>query len=386
VEGFRKDVRIINTSLLGIDWYIDQLNYKINDADAVPMVWKKDDYIGDHHNYIGYSKNPQLPADKYFNLTDICNFMNSKDPANMGQRGDESMNYMPSRNFFVQSISKDEAISRGWISPADSAHVNTEMKFVYPKTTAFKGDLAILNIIAAVASDGWKRPLYFDAGLRQGDYAGVGDYMHMEGLVYHLLPFKFTDAQKVNTSLLGSINTVKSYDLFMNTFLWGGGERNDVYFDEPNRHEFVTYRMDAGFLANQLSAEGHKDKAVQVLDKVMAGVTEHSYYYDYTAYFIASAYYRAGAFKKADDLTFKIVRNAEDAINWVVSLPEDSKNAMGDDVRQQFQIMQSLSSTAYQSGDTMTAKNIYEKMQMMAPKVKEMLNVRQGAGGAGEEE
>jgi transmembrane protein TMEM260 (protein O-mannosyltransferase) len=386
VEGFRKDVRIINTSLLGIDWYIDQLNYRINDADAVPMVWKKDDYVGDHHNYIGYSKNPQLPENKFFNLTDICNFMDSHDPANMGHRGDEDLNYMPSRNFFVPSLSKEELIKRGLISAADTARVNSEMKFVYPKTTAFKGDLAILNIIAGVANEGWKRPLYFDAGLRQGDYAGTGDYMHMEGLVYHLMPFKYNDAQKVNSSLLGSINTEKSYNLFMNTFLWGGADRNDVYYDEPNRHEFVTYRMDAGFLANQLAAEGQKDKAVQVLDKVMTGITEHSYYYDYTAYFIASAYYRAGAMKKANDLSQKIVRNAEDAVNWVAGLPEDSRNAMGDEVRQQFQIMQSLSSTAYQTGDTVYAKNIYEKMQMLAPKVKDMLNVRQAPGSGGEEE
>ncbi len=380
VEGFRRDVRVINTSLLGIDWYVDQLNYRVNDADAVPMIWKKDDYIGDHHNYIGYSKNPQLPADKYFNLTDICNFMISKDPANMGSRGDEMMNYMPSKNFFVPSLSKEELIKRGLISAADTAHITTEMKFVYPKTTAFKNDLAILNIIAAVANEGWKRPLYFDAGLRQGDYGGTGEYMHMEGLVYHLMPFKYTDNQKVNPQLLGSINTDKSYDMFVNKFLWGGAERNDVYFDEPNRHEFVTYRMDAGFLANQLSAEGKKDKAIQVLDKVIAGITEHSYSYDYTAYFIASAYYRAGAVAKANAIARKIIKNAEDDIAWVASLPEDSKVALGDDVRQQFQIMQSLSSTAYQSGDTVTAKQIYEKMQTIGPSVKELLNQRAGPG------
>jgi tetratricopeptide (TPR) repeat protein len=383
VEGFRKDVRIINTSLLGIDWYIDQLNYRINDADAVPMVWKKDDYIGDHHNYIVYSKNPQLPADKFFNLTDICNFMNSKDPANMGSRGDEAMNYMPARNFFVPSLSKEELVKRGMVNVADTAKIITDMKFVYPKTTAFKNDLAILNIIAAVANEGWKRPLYFDAGLRQGDYGGTGDYMHMEGLVYHLMPYKI-DAPKVNPQLLGSINSDKSYDMFVNKFLWGGAERNDVYFDEPNRHEFVTYRMDAGFLANQLTAEGKKDKAIQVLDKVMSGITEHSYAYDYTAYFIASAYYRAGAVDKANALAKKIIRNAEDDIAWVSSLPEGSKSAMGDDVRQQFQIMQSLSSTAYQVGDTVTAKQIYERMQMIAPGVKDLLNQKAGPGDVDE--
>ena len=32
VEGVRPDIRIINNSLLGIDWYINQLRYKVNEA------------------------------------------------------------------------------------------------------------------------------------------------------------------------------------------------------------------------------------------------------------------------------------------------------------------------------------------------------------------
>ncbi|HYM94557.1 MAG TPA: DUF2723 domain-containing protein, partial [Chitinophagaceae bacterium] len=35
VEGVRPDIRIINNSLLGIDWYINQLRFKVNDADSV---------------------------------------------------------------------------------------------------------------------------------------------------------------------------------------------------------------------------------------------------------------------------------------------------------------------------------------------------------------
>ena len=386
VEGYRKDVRVINTSLLGIDWYIDQLNYRVNDADAVPMVWTKKDYIGDHHNYISYIKNPQIPDDKFFNLLDICNFMNSDDPANKGQRGSEAVNYIPSKNFFVQSLSKDELVAKGMVPAADTSRIITDMKFAYPKTMAYKSDLAVLNIIAAVAREGWNRPLYFDAGLRQGDYGGTGDFLHMEGNVYRLMPYRYADAPKINTQVLGIINTEKSYDLYVNKFIWGGGERNDVYFDEPNRHEFLTYRFDASFIANQLIAEGKKDKAIQVLDKVMSGITEHSYAYDYTAYFIAAGYYHAGAIAKANALADKIVRNAADDVNWVASLNEDGRASLADDVKQQFQIMQSLSSTAYQVGDTVTAKKIYEKMQALGPKVKELLQTSKGAPAGGEEQ
>jgi hypothetical protein len=381
VEGFRRDVRIINTSLLGIGWYIDQLNYRTNDADAVPMMWKKEQYIGDRRNYVGYFENPalKLPADRYFNLVDICNFINSEDPDKKAQsRSGELLNYMPTKNFFCPSITKDQIVQMGLAKVEDTAKINTEMKFTFPKNNANKSDLAIMNIIAAIAKDGWKRPLYFDAGLRQGDYGGTGDYMHMEGLVYRLMPFKYTDSMKVNAQVLGSINTAKSYDLFVNKFTWGGAERNDVYFDEPNRHEFVSYRMDASFLANQLSTEGKKEMAEKVLDRVMNGITEHSYPYDYTGYFIASAYYRAGANKKATDLSMKIVRNCEDEINWVASLSDDRKASMASEVQQQFQIMSSLGQMAQQAGDSVTANKMMGKMQALLPKVRPLLETRQG--------
>ena len=384
VEGFRKDVRIINTSLLGIDWYVDQLNYKINDADAVPMMWKKGQYLGDRQNFMQYFDNPAIPVPKnqYVNLIEICDFMNSDDQNMKVQTRNGFMNYMPTRNFYVPTPNKEELVKKGLVSAADTAHIISEMKFVYPKETAYKSDLAILNILAAVAKEGWTRPLYFDAGLRQGDYGGTGDYLRLEGTVYRLLPYKFNDSIKVRQQILGTVNTEKSYNLFMN-YKYGGGERNDVYFDEPNRHEFVTLRMDASSIANVLSAEGKKDKAISLLDKVQKGITEHSYYYDYTAYFIAAAYYQAGAIDKGQALSKKIIKNSEDDLNWIGSLG-DSKEAMGFDVKQQFQVMQSLAQIAYVSGDTSYAKSIIVKMRGLEPKVKELLNQKNGP--AGEEE
>lgn len=388
IEGYRRDVRVINTSLLGIDWYIDQLNYKINDADAVPMAWKKWDYMGDKHNIIAYYDNPALkiPSDRYFNIADLCKFMNSNDAdKQVSNRGGEMMNYMPTKKFFAAAPSKEQLVQMGLVKAEDTARISGEMKWDFPKNSAYKSDLAILNIIAGVASEGWKRPLYFDAGLRQGDYGGTGDYLHMEGLVYRLMPFKYNDSIKVNQQVLGTINTTKGYDLFMK-FTYGGGERNDVYFDEPNRHEFVTYRMDASFLANQLAAEGKKDKAVQVLDKVMSGITEHSYPYDYTAYFVASSYYRAGAKDKGAALSKKIVRNAEENVNWISTLSGDMRTSMTGDAQQQFQIMQSIGQVAYQSGDTATAQQIIGKLQVLGAKVKDLISTRQPQGGGGEEE
>ena len=54
VEGVRPDIRIINNSLLGIDWYINQLRYKVNNADSVDVIWSPEQIEGSNREYMMY--------------------------------------------------------------------------------------------------------------------------------------------------------------------------------------------------------------------------------------------------------------------------------------------------------------------------------------------
>jgi len=249
------------------------------------------------------------------------------------------------------------------------------MKFTFPKDVAYKDDIATLNIIAAVAKQGWKRPLYFDGGLPGDNYIGLGDYMKLEGVVYRLLPYKKNDSVKTpQGGDIGSVNLDKSYDLFMNKYIWGGADRNDVYFDEKNRIMFAAYRLNSARIANELTAVGRKADAVKLLDKVVNGITERSYFYDYIVYYMAAAYYNAGDMKGAHNLTSKLVRNSEDDINWITTLSDSRKDGEAQDAQRDLAIINMLGNTAQSAGDTTTARDLNKKLQMLLQKVGPLVN------------
>src|SRR5205823_9433592 len=52
VEGIRPDIRVINTSLLGIDWYVNELRRKVNESDPINVLWNEDQIRG--LSYIEY--------------------------------------------------------------------------------------------------------------------------------------------------------------------------------------------------------------------------------------------------------------------------------------------------------------------------------------------
>src|SRR5215210_1708033 len=189
VEGIRPDIRVINYSLLGIDWYINQLRYKVNKSDAIDVIWTADQIQGRKRDYIRYNDKSGLPANQYFDLYDLMkNYVGSDDPSKMmSTGGNEMINTFPVKKVSVP-VDVKLVKQNGTVNLTDS--VATEVRFEIPKNTMMKNDLAVLNVIAAAK---WKRPIYFTSAF---DELGFGQYLRKDGLSYRLIPVA---GQQINT-------------------------------------------------------------------------------------------------------------------------------------------------------------------------------------------
>jgi hypothetical protein len=358
IEGVRTDIRIINLSLLGIDWYIDQLNYKTNDADAVAMRWTPEKYRGRNRNYLQVAENKAISQGKPVNLNDLLDFMNSDEPGAKTQGNDGvPVNYVPTRNVFM--------------TKGGAGDTSGLIQFQLPGDMLLKNDLGILNILA---SNYGKRPIYFSNTVDPKHYEGLFAYVMQEGLVYKLTN-KFTPGVQNNTAR-PPFNTQKSYDLFMKTFKYGGAERNDVYFDQPNRRMLSIMRNAASSLADALIQEGKKKEAVEVLDACSKGISEKSMPItfgdeDRGMIYFSDAYLRAGAKDKAKAMNDKFIKYVKDDMKYYNALPEESasKKMKEQDVRSGIQGLGYLMQITHTS-DSTYSNEIMNQVQALAQESK----------------
>ncbi|MEJ7831250.1 MAG: DUF2723 domain-containing protein, partial [Segetibacter sp.] len=251
VEGIRPDIRVINYSLLGIDWYINQMRYKVNQSNPIDVLWTADQIQGRKRDYIRYREVPGIPNNQYFDLYDLMkNYVGSDDPARMvSTGGDEMINTFPVRKVSVP-VDVNLVKQNGTANLTDN--VVPEIRFEIPaqKQVLMKNDLAVLNVIAV---NKWQRPIYFTSLF---DELGFGQYLRKDGLSYRLVPVM---NQQVNTDWMA--------DKLMNKFAFGNANVPGVYFDEENRRHLNTIRTAYAELAFDLSAKGRKEDARNALNK-----------------------------------------------------------------------------------------------------------------------
>ena len=348
VEGIRPDVRVINNSLLGIDWYINQLRYKVNNSDPIDVIWDAQKIEGRNRDYIYINPRQDLNQNTYFDLYQIMkDFVGTDDPnAKVTLSNGESLNYLPTRKLKV-AVDEKTVRANGTVNPTDSVVSEINIELPQNKNVIVKNDLAILNIIAA---NQWKRPIYFTAPY-SGSELGFEKYLRKDGLTYRLVPVK-------NNS---GVNTEWVIDKLMRKFDFGHANIKGVYFDEQNRLHLNTIRSAYADGAASLADQGRKSEAKQVLDKADKGILEtnmpyamvsHNNQHNYFTFRFLEACYKAGYKELSDHVSQALHKDFEQQLKYYNTLPERSQEAMHSEIQGTQQLLQMLTmmETQYKTG------------------------------------
>ncbi|HEY0271683.1 MAG TPA: DUF2723 domain-containing protein, partial [Chitinophaga sp.] len=369
VEGIRTDVRVINLSLLGVDWYIDQQRTMVNKSKGVPMSWSPDKYGGENRNYIRYFDDGRFPQNKFYNLKEVMAFMGSDEDAAkvIDQNEGEKMNYLPSQKLFIP-VDRETVLKNGTVSMADTARLLTQLPFQVNKQYLLKNDLALLDIIA---TNNWERPIYFTSPTD----LGLNDYLQTEGLTFHLVPLRKVDAQNP-FGMDNNVNVPVAYHNVMTKFEFGGANKPGTYFDEPNRKLLQYVRNAYTKVGIALAQQNDKEKALAVLNKADQNLLEsnfpyamtslgntHNYYSLQTVY----AYYLAGNSKKAGEIAQEITKDCQQQITYFRSLPPYRQSgSLEQEARSSEQFIQLLQQLKMQFSDAAKAQELKQQIDAAA--------------------
>ena len=258
VENIRPDVRIVNLSLLSGDWSIQQMQRKINEADALPITMPYDKYKAGVRDVLPYN-DAKIPG--FVEVKDIFDFVTSDDKRTQLQyENGESTNYLPTKNLKL-TINADEVIKNKVISPQQQSMLADTMKWRFTGNDVTKEKLAMLDIMS---HNEWKRPICFTTSIGEESMFGLQPYLYDEGFVFHLMPLK-TDPS--NNDQLSKTNSLVMYDNMMNKFKWGK-LKTAKYLDQQSTQIFYPQMVNAfAQLTVGLVKDNHPDLAVKALHK-----------------------------------------------------------------------------------------------------------------------
>ncbi len=306
VEGVRTDIRIINLSLLGTDWYINALRRKVYDSEPLPLSIPPEKLAEGLREATYFFDNGQFDQTKVFPLDEVVKFMTSDNEADMtANSGGRPMNFMPVKKF-IMPVNKEECIKNGVVKSSDPIVDN--ITFDIGASTVYKGTLVVLDILAQNAKQGWKRPIYFTTTTGSSAYLNLDEYFRLEGLTYRLVPIKS------DKNAMGLIDADLLYNKLTKTFDWGKMDKNlTMNMDEKATLVPKNLRVLFVQLARTYALEkADKKKAVYLLDYSQKVIPEAIMPMDLRLrYYYIDTYYMAGENKKAEQLLEIMVKDCE---------------------------------------------------------------------------
>ena len=333
VEGVRPDIKIINLSYLGMDWYISQHRMASNAAAPVPFSFEKEQYYMGRMDAVLFQERIKSSIE----LSEAMNFLGSDDErTKVTVVSGEKMDFLPSRSFHI-TVDKQKVLDSGTVKPEDAALIVDSVKFRITKSYITKSEMAILNIIAA---NNWERPIYIDHSLLYANSIFFLDYLQFEGLAYRFVPIE-TKGGGMNR---GRIDADILYDNVMNKFKWGNVNDTEVYLDEYNKKaiNIIQARYMFARLSEALIDKGDNKRALEVLDRMFEIFPNEKIPLTYDSFPAVELYYRANENEKANKLVQILAKNSFEMLEYYFSLPDRFAAAIEEEQNREMSLINNL--------------------------------------------
>ena len=266
VEGIRTDVRIVNSSLLGTDWYIDQMKCRFYESDPLNISIPRKQYL--------YGTNDYCPVidvvDRPILASEAITVFKDERYTREGQ------DFIPGHKLLIP-VNRENAIAAGLVPEAMQDSIVDYISLEISGSNITKFDLIMLDILA---NYDWSRPIYFVS--RNETKLGLEPWLQFDGFVYKLVPFLNDYANREAT-----VDADALYERIMHDYRFESLADTTIHIDYQNLFTFsavVPLRDIFATTATALYDRGEKEKCEEVLDKCVASLPARNFPYNVSGF------------------------------------------------------------------------------------------------------
>lgn len=308
VDGVRTDIRIMNSSYLDGEWYVDEMKCRANDAMGIPFSLPRHKYCFVNDWIPVYEK-----LDRVVDIRDVMEFVGSDDDRTKVDVGMEGkIDYIPTKRIALP-VDKDAAVASGIVKEEDRDLMVDTVYINISKSSLSRSDLMLLDMLSQF---GWKRPVYFTQVYVLEKF-GLLDYLQFDGYSYRLVPI--LTPYKREPWNIGRIDADYAYDVLMNKMRYGNLSDPRVYVDYFTQYNIMVSRAREAFarVAKEYIRLNNFERAEELLDRGLDVLpVEKIRYSENNTYPFLEGFYQIGQYDKADMLLLAYADNIIDYIEY----------------------------------------------------------------------
>lgn len=337
VEGYRTDVRVVCTSLLATDWYMDDMKKKAWDSEPVPSTLTHDKYSYGTRDALWFADKERVlqrtggksTLPDTLDIKDWMEWVASENKITQEQMRNDHWEHTFPTKYVRIPVNKEAVLKNGVVPEKDANLIVDEIVIEINSSLVYKNRMFMLDIINA---NNWERPIYFSGGaFGDEDYIWMKDYLQLDGCAFRLLPIKTDFGNSRNPFNMGRVDPLHGYEIIKN-WDWGNSGDPDMYHDVETRRNSIGYRNNLSRVAAALTEIGENAKAEEILDlgmeKMPLEIFEN---YSMISEFV-NAYYKNNNRDKARDLAQRVIAKFQDEIDHYKMLTYEERGANIDNI------------------------------------------------------